>query len=206
MRYFSLIILLFLSCDSPEPIEAGTVSGKTYENTSYGIKIDLPVGWSIIADHETMKLQGGGSEYKQKWERASAKTLVAAYKFADADMSGVGINSNISIHTEHIPLRSDVKTAKDYIPHYKRALQAHQVAYTFLEEEEGLFSSDVQTETVDVEFETSGIKVRKKSFFMMYGRSLLNVSLTWKKGDQDTFFKLIKAYRSIQLNQLKLNK
>lgn len=206
MRILFVLYILLLSCDSPEKIDAGTVEGRDYINVSYGLKITLPDGWSVISDHETMKLNGGGSDYKVKWESARAKALVVAYKFADADTKGAsGINSNISVYTEYISPRSDVQSAKDYIPFYKKALDKHEgVKYRYIKEENALVTNNEHTEVLDMEFDVLGNTVRKKSFLFLYGKQLLNISLTWEKGKTKIYNELVESYRSIHLIETKL--
>ena len=128
-------LLLTISCQSGDRIEAGVVNGRSYENRDAGVAVEFPESWNIIHDHETFKLISkeimSEVEYRRQWESALAKPLVACYKYKDHKNLQASINPNFMISVEYIPPRSDVKNAFDYLEQYRKALEKHSTEYTF---------------------------------------------------------------------------
>jgi hypothetical protein len=196
-------IILFISCEKQKPIKAGTVQGLTYENRSLGFGIDLPEKWSIISDQETYKLINkkiaSEQELERRWESSLAKPLVAAYRYRDHQDTAAVINPNILVTTEFLPSRANILSAYDYIPHYKKSLDAHEnVTYEYLDDRSAKIG-EFQFEVVEVTYKHMGFNIHKRSFLYKHTDQLINITITWEESDQDSYLKMWQSFLSSRL-------
>jgi hypothetical protein len=208
MKLFSMLLIFFLiSCESAPRIENGTVAGLTYTNLSLGVAIDLPEGWSIISNAETLKLVDKkpmtDPERESKWLDAAAKPLVSAYKYRDSDFEGgldVYVNPNITIITEFIPNRIAVKSTEEYLPFFLETINGHQVKYEHIQANPFQLN-EFEFQMVDYEFNVLEKRIQKKTYLYKWGKQLINITLTWEKGDKKTFQELSKSFLSLRFKR-----
>ena len=205
MRIIILLVtfIIFTSCEDVKPIQAGIVKGVSYENRSLGFGIDLPEEWSIISDQETYKLINrkiaSEQELKRRWDEALAKPILAVYRFRDHQDTAAVINPNILATTEYLPSRSNISSAYDYIPHYKKSLDSHKdVEYEYLDDR-SVKIGDFQFEVVEVTYKHMGYNIHKRSFLYKHTDQLINVTLTWEESDNDSYLKMWKSFLTTRL-------
>lgn len=207
MRFTLLYLILLLSCESAPTIGKGQLSGLTYTNLSLGIALDVPEGWSVIQDAETLKLVDKkpmtDAEREAKWLEAAAKPLVSAYKFRDSDFGetlDVYVNPNITVITEFISNRSAIKTTEEYLPFFLKTIEGHQVKYEHVQTKPFQLN-EFEFQMIDYEFMVLEKRIQKKTYLYKWGKQLINITLTWEKGDKKTFQDLSKSFLSLRFKR-----
>lgn len=181
--------------------EAGSINDSIYENSYFGLRLNIPAAWTIQGEDVKKQIKEGGKtsiiakdeKEKAQFDAAADRTLnlltISKYPLGTSDQ----FNALFMSVAEPVPLSAGAPT---YIAQLKAVLQQSKVPVTFVDDQGVETINGVKFHTLTITLKPGAETVRQKYYVLLKkGYALGLITTIINDSDSDAVNNIMKSVR-----------